>query len=111
MLTQPGKLSLAKVIAIFASAVFPKLPNQGPKDPLDWIILDIWVWRSFISVDKLLGKTFPILVVYLVVRKNSFGNSSTWKFFLSNINIVSVLFFAAHFNFFGCVFVTSTFAF
>ena len=34
-LTNPGKLSLTKGIAIFVSAVFPKLPNQGPKDPRD----------------------------------------------------------------------------
>ena len=31
LLTNPGKLSLAKGIAIFVSAFFPKLP----KDPLD----------------------------------------------------------------------------
>ena len=35
LLTNPGKLSLAKGIAIFVSAFFPKLPNQEPKDPPD----------------------------------------------------------------------------
>ena len=35
LLTNPGKLSLAKGIAMFVSAVFPKLPNQEPKDPPD----------------------------------------------------------------------------
>ena len=32
LLTNPGKLSLAKWIAIFANAFLPKLPNQEPKD-------------------------------------------------------------------------------
>ena len=40
-LANPGKLSLAKGIAIFVGAFFPKLPNQEPKDPPDGIILDI----------------------------------------------------------------------
>ena len=33
LLTNPGKLSLAKGIAMFVSAYFPELPNQEPKDP------------------------------------------------------------------------------
>ena len=35
LLTSPGKLSLAKGIATFVSAFFPKFANQEPKDPLD----------------------------------------------------------------------------
>ena len=35
LFTNPGKFSLAKGIAIFISAFFPKLPNQEPKDPPD----------------------------------------------------------------------------
>ena len=31
LLSNPGKLSLAKGISIFVSAFFPKLPNQEPK--------------------------------------------------------------------------------
>ena len=41
LLTNWGKLSHAKGVAIFVSAFFPKLPNQEPKNPPDWIILDI----------------------------------------------------------------------
>ena len=63
MLTNPDKLSLAKGIAMFVSAFFPKLPNQETKDPHYWTILDIWALLSFISVD------INILVVFLVVRK------------------------------------------
>ena len=33
LLTNPVKLSPAKGIAIFVSDLFPKLPNQEPKDP------------------------------------------------------------------------------
>ena len=35
LLTYPGKLSLAKRIATFASVSFPKLANQEPKYPAD----------------------------------------------------------------------------
>ena len=36
LLTNPGKLSLAKVLVLlFVSAFFPKLPNQELKDPPD----------------------------------------------------------------------------
>ena len=31
-LTNPGKFSLAKGIAIFVNALFPKVPNQEPKN-------------------------------------------------------------------------------
>ena len=31
LITNPGKVSLAKGILIFVSAFFPKLPNQEPK--------------------------------------------------------------------------------
>ena len=68
LLTNPGKLPLAKGIAIFVSAFFPKLRNEKPKDPPDWMILDIWALLSFISIDRLLANAFLILVVYLVLR-------------------------------------------
>ena len=35
LLTNPGKLSLAKEIAMVVGVFFPKLPNQEPKDPPD----------------------------------------------------------------------------
>ena len=37
LLTNSGKLSPGKGIAIFVWAFFPKLPNHEPKDALDWI--------------------------------------------------------------------------
>ena len=53
---------------------------------------------------------FLILVVYLVVKSNSCGNSSSSNFFLLVLNIVPVLFFAADFDLFNCVFVSLTLA-
>ena len=108
MVTNPGKFYLAKGIAIFVSAFFPKLPNQEPKDPPDWIILVIWALLSFTSVDVLLAKAFLNLIVCLNVRNNSCGNSSSSKFFLFNLNIVPALSFAADYNLFNCVFVSLT---
>ena len=41
LLTNPGKLSLAKGKTIFVSVFFPKLPSQKPRDPPDLMIIDI----------------------------------------------------------------------
>ena len=49
----------------------PKLANQEPKDPPDWIIVDIWALPSIISVDTLLAKTFLIWVISLVKDNSS----------------------------------------
>ena len=81
------------------------------KNPPDWIILDIWVLLSFISVNISLAKGFFILGVCLVVINNSCGNSSSWKFFSFILNIVPFLFFAEDFNLFYCVFVILTLTF
>ena len=101
-------MSLAKWIAAFVSAFFPKLANQEAKDPPDWIILDIWASLSFISVEILLGKAFLNFVFYLGDRNNLCGNFLCSKFFLLSLNIVLVLFFAADFKFFNCVSVSLT---
>ena len=41
LLTNPGKVSLAKGISKFVCAFFPELHNQEPKDPPDWIVVNI----------------------------------------------------------------------
>ena len=76
---------------------------KTPKDPPDWTVLNIWALLSFISVDIFLAKAFLTLVVCLVVRNKSCGNSLSSMFFLFILNIVHVLFFAADFNLFNCV--------
>ena len=103
-------MSLAKGKAIFTSVFFSKLPNQGSKDITDWINLDILTLLSFISVDILLAKAFLILVVCLVVKNNSCGNSSSLIFFLFNLIIVAGLFFAADVTLFNYVIVNLTLA-
>ena len=81
-------MSVANGITIFVNAFLPKLHSQEPKDPPDWIILDIRAFLSFISIDILLAKGFLISVVCLLVRNNSCGNTSSSNFFLFTLNIV-----------------------
>ena len=47
LLTNPGKLSLAKEIARFFSTFFPKLPNQEQKNPTDGIIFRYLSFTKF----------------------------------------------------------------
>ena len=49
---------------MFFSAFFPKLPDQEPKYPPDWFILDIWALLSFKSVEILLAKEVLTLAVF-----------------------------------------------
>ena len=88
------------------SAFFPKSSKKEPKTPPGWIILDIWVLLSFISAEILLANTFLFLVVCIVVKNNSFCNSSSWKIFSFILNIVPVLFFAADFKLLHCAVVS-----
>ena len=55
-----------------------------------------------------LAKAFLILVVFLIIRNDSCGNSSCLKVFLFVFYIfsVSVLFFIADLTLFSCVFVS-----
>ena len=116
LLTNPVKLPLTKgicqsycdVVATFVPAFSPKLAKGEPKDPPIWIISHIWVLLTFISRDISLAKTFLFFVVCLVFRNNLCGNSSYAKFFLFNLNVAPVLFFAADFNLFNCVFFSLT---
>ena len=73
--------------------------------------MHVWALLSFISFHILLAKAFIILFVCLVVRNNSCGNSSSWKFFLFIFDIVPVLAFAADLSLFNFVFVSSTLAY
>ena len=50
LLTNAGKLSLAKGIAMFVCVFFLKLLKQEPKDPPDWIVLYEWALLSFTFV-------------------------------------------------------------
>ena len=63
-----------------------------PRNPSDLMILDNWVLLSFISVNILSAKAFLIFVFCPVVNNKSWGNFSSWKFFLVILNVVPVLF-------------------
>ena len=79
-----------------------------PRFSPDLIVLNNFALLSFIYIDILLGKAFLILVFHLNVTSSSLGNYLFFlvKFFLAIANVVQVLFFAADFNFFGCLFVS-----
>ena len=64
------------------SNVPANLLKNEPKNPPDWIILDIWDLDNFISVAILFSNTFLSLVFCLIVNNKSCG-----KFFLSEILI------------------------
>ena len=103
-------MSLAKGTATSVSAFLPELANQELNYLPDWIILDIWALLMSTSVETLLVKAFPILDFCLVVRSNTWDNSSSWKFFLVIVNVAPVLLFATDFNLFSCAFFSLTIA-
>ena len=67
--TNPGKLSLAKGIATFVSAFFPKLANQEPKDPPDWIVLDTLALLSFIISWYIISKSVTRFSCFSCIQK------------------------------------------
>ena len=63
-----------------------------PRNPSDLMILDNWVLLSFIYVNILSAKAFLIFVFCPFVNNKSWGNFTSWKFFLVILNVVPVLF-------------------
>ena len=77
------------------------LLKSDPKNPSDWIILEIWGLESFMSVEKLLLHAFlGFLVFYLVVSNNSWGRSFPSSILKLILRVVPVLFLTAVFSFF-----------
>ena len=67
------------------------------------MILDNWtnlVVLSFISFHIFLAIYFIVLLYWLVVENNSWGNSLSWKFFFVVANVVPVWVFTGDFNLF-----------
>ena len=69
----------------------------------NWTNLDV---LSFISFRILLAIYFIVLLYWLVVENNSWGNSLSWKFFFVVVNVVPVWVFTGDFNLFSCIFVS-----
>ena len=79
------------------------LLNNGPKNPPDWVILEIWALKSFKSVDVLLLNAFLSFVFCLVVSNNSCGKSFPLNIFKLILRVVPVLSLTAVFSFFSWV--------
>ena len=92
----------AKGIATFINGP-ANLLNNDPKNPPDWIILEIWALESFKSVDILLLNAFLSFVFCLVVSNNSCGKSFPLNIFKLIPRAVPVLFLTAVFSFFSWV--------
>ena len=69
----------------------------------NWTNLDV---LSFISFHILLAIYFIVLLYWLVVENNSWGNSLSWKLFFVVVNVVPVWVFTGDFNLFSCIFVS-----
>ena len=93
----------AKGTAIFINGS-ANLLNNDPKNPPDWITLEIWALKSFKSVDILLLKVFLTFVFCLVVSNNSCGKLFPLNIFKLILKELPVLFLTVFFNLFSWVF-------
>ena len=101
VISNGAKTFFAKEIASFINGP-ANLLNNDPKNPPDWIILEVCALESFKSVDILLLKAFQNFVFCLVVNNDSGGIS----FILNTLKLilkVPVLFLTAVFSFFSWV--------
>ena len=75
----------AKIFPANGTATFINRPanllNSDPKTPPDWIILEIWALKRFISVEILLLNVFLKFVLCLVVSNNSWADQSVANHF------------------------------
>ena len=85
------------------------LLNNEPKNPPDWIALDIWTLESFISVHILFWNRFLNFALWLVVSNDSCGKLSPLSIFKPTLKVVPALFLFAVFSLFSCESVNFTF--
>ena len=106
-------LTGAKKIFAKGAATFITVPanllNNEPKNPPDWVILDIWALESFILIDILFSNAFLNFVFCLVVYDNSWGKLFPLNIFIFILKINPVWFLDADFNLFSCEFDNLTF--
>ena len=93
---------------------FSNGPNNLPKNPPDYIILDNWVFDNLILADESFEKALRILEICLSVNNSSCGklaSSLESPIILGdNLNTTSFSFFIADFNLFNCEFDNFTFS-
>ena len=94
-----GKTFFVKGIAIFINGPANLLYND-PKNPPDWIILEIWALESFKSVDILLLKAVLSFVFGLIVNNYSWDRSFLSNIFKLILKVVPVLSLTVVFSFF-----------
>ena len=101
------------LITFFISGypVFSNGPRSQPRNPPDYIILDIWVFDNLISFDDLSAKALRKFTTWLLVNNNLWGKlvSSPPIIFDHNLKTTSVLFFIADDNLLSCEFDSLTF--
>ena len=97
-----GKTFFAKGTATFINGA-ANLLNEEPKNPPDWLILEIWALESYNSFGILLLKAFLSFAFCLVVNNNSCGKSFPLNIFKFILRAVPVLFLTAVFSFFSWV--------
>ena len=100
-------LFLMELTATFISGP-ASLLNNDPKNPPDWIILEIWALESFMSIDILLLNAFLSFAFCLVVNNNSWGRSFSLNILKLILRVVPVFFLTAVFSFFRFVSVNFT---
>ena len=91
---------------ISGNPVFSNGPRSLPRNPPDYIILDIWAFDNVISVDKQFSKTIRRFATCLLINNNlrrKFVSSSP-TIFDDNLKTISVSFFIADFNLSSCEF-------
>ena len=79
---------------IEGNPVFSNEPRSLPRNPLDCIILDNWIFDKLISVDDLLAKALPKFSTCLLVNNNLWGKlvSSSPTVFNDNLKTTPVSF-------------------
>ena len=91
--------------------VFSNGPSNLPKNPLDCIIFDNWVFDNLISSDKWFGNALRRFETCLLVNNNFWGKlvSLSPTKLDDNLKITSFSFFIADLNLLSCEFDNFTF--
>ena len=90
LLKELKKILLSELLLSLMDLLIMMLVNNDPKNPPDWVILEIWVSESSKSVDILLLNAFLSFVFCLVVNNNSWGRSFLSSIFRLILKVVSV---------------------
>ena len=89
------------------------LLNKALRYPLNYIILDIWIFDEFLLTNELVSKSLWRIATSLLVSNNVCGQLVSWLelpiIFDRNLEVISISFFIVDFNLFNCEFDNYTF--